>query len=363
MIPTQLGLHFWPDFARLNGIRYDYYSPTVYLIDIFIFLFLILNYKFLLKIYQKSSKKFLIVLVVIFLNLLTSLNRLNTTFQILRLFEYYSLYLVISKIPHLWKKISISFLSSLLLVAGVQLAQFISQKSLGGLFYFFGERLFSATTPNLPKVNINSSPLIRVSSLFPHPNALAGYFLLSFLILKKQLSTVVIKIVNIFSLFLTFSKSALLAFIAYFTKIKLGSQTYLVFVIFSLLQLFIPILHTNFYSLDSRSSMISNYLQLPPRYFLLGTGLGNYPTALKDLLPGSMSTLAYLQPIHNLLLLLIAETGIPVTSLIVYCLIKKFNKKYYPIILVVLITGLFDHYWLTIPQDKLILLLAFALFK
>ena len=36
LIPTQLGYHFWPDFAFVNGIRVDYLAPTIYLTDLLI---------------------------------------------------------------------------------------------------------------------------------------------------------------------------------------------------------------------------------------------------------------------------------------------------------------------------------------
>ena len=34
-IPTQLGLHFWPEWSKVAGIRVDYLSPVLYLTDIF----------------------------------------------------------------------------------------------------------------------------------------------------------------------------------------------------------------------------------------------------------------------------------------------------------------------------------------
>ncbi|MEK9143704.1 MAG: hypothetical protein AAB481_03685 [Patescibacteria group bacterium] len=35
-LPTQLGFHFWPDWAGVLGRRVDYLAPTVYLTDILI---------------------------------------------------------------------------------------------------------------------------------------------------------------------------------------------------------------------------------------------------------------------------------------------------------------------------------------
>ena len=35
LIPTQLGKLFWPDWSYVLGIRVDYLSPTLYLVDLF----------------------------------------------------------------------------------------------------------------------------------------------------------------------------------------------------------------------------------------------------------------------------------------------------------------------------------------
>ena len=36
-LPTQLGYHFWPDWATVLGRRIDYLSPTIYFTDVLIF--------------------------------------------------------------------------------------------------------------------------------------------------------------------------------------------------------------------------------------------------------------------------------------------------------------------------------------
>src|SRR5687767_12118252 len=51
-LPTQLGIHFWPDFSSIFGIRVDYLSPTIYLTDLLVF-FLILKF-FNPSIFKKS---------------------------------------------------------------------------------------------------------------------------------------------------------------------------------------------------------------------------------------------------------------------------------------------------------------------
>ncbi len=363
LIPTQLGLHFWPDFARLNGLKLDYYSPTIYLIDIFIFIFLLLNFSKITKSIKQNQKNFSFFFLLSLFNLYFSLNPFNTFFQLLRLSEYLFLYLVLSQEQNLWKKIKTPFVLSLIVVIFVQVVQQITQKSLNGVFYFLGERFFTASTPNLPKIVLGNTVFLRVSSLFSHPNSLAGFLALSYLILNRHTSSAFLKTFTFLSLILTFSKSAIFALLAYLTKINMGRKIYFLFAFLSLSQLFLPLTNTGFYSLDSRSTMLFHYQKLLPNHLFSGTGLGNYPTALENLLPGSMSTLSNFQPIHNLLLLAIIELGLPLTSFLFFYLYKNFNKNQYPVILIILLSGLFDHYWLTLPQNKLIFLLSLALFK
>ncbi len=361
-IPTQLGLHFWPDFSRVMGIRLDYLSPTLYFVDCLIIPYIFLNLPTLVtKIKKLNKKRSLIVSILIFINIYFSLNPLNSLFQYLRLAEYFLFYLVISSIPKLWSKIRITFVSSLYLVIFVQFAQLLTQHSLGGLFYYAGERSFSSSTPNLPLLTAGNLTVIRVMSLFSHPNSLAGFLLLSFVILNKFKENNRSKILTSLSVIATFSKAAYLALLGLILKKNLGSKLMMVFVMLSLAQLSIPTLNLGFYSLDSRITMINNFRALVQQYLVIGAGLGNYVVALSKILPGSQLTVATIQPVHNLLLLSLVELGLPLTSLTAWVIYKKFSKKYYPILLVVLITGLFDHYWFTLPQNKLILVLALAL--
>src|SRR5476649_2203358 len=43
LLPTQLGIHFWPNFSLLLGIRVDYLSPTLYVTDVVILSLIVIN--------------------------------------------------------------------------------------------------------------------------------------------------------------------------------------------------------------------------------------------------------------------------------------------------------------------------------
>src|SRR3989344_5175126 len=68
-LPTQLGKHFFFDFSYLSGIRVDYLAPTVYLLDVIIFLLAIVNLKIVLKFFNNKmvlSGLFLLLINIIF---------------------------------------------------------------------------------------------------------------------------------------------------------------------------------------------------------------------------------------------------------------------------------------------------------
>jgi hypothetical protein len=58
LLPTQLGLHFWPQWASVFGMRVDYLSPTIYLTDIIIFLLAIIAAIEKKEIFKKTKAPF-----------------------------------------------------------------------------------------------------------------------------------------------------------------------------------------------------------------------------------------------------------------------------------------------------------------
>jgi hypothetical protein len=68
----------------------------------------------------------------------------------------------------------------------------------------------------------------------------------------------------------------------------------------------------------------------------------------------------FLQPVHNIFLLFLAETGVIIGSISIIELTKlillhKNNIVFLACIFVIIITGMFDHYWLTLQQNMLVM--------
>jgi O-antigen ligase len=87
---------------------------------------------------------------------------------------------------------------------------------------------------------------------------------------------------------------------------------------------------------------------------IIGVGLNN-----------SITFSPILQPVHNLCLLVLVETGIIGILIfyfgINYMLSKIINKYFLFAIIFVLLTGIVDHYWFTLVQNQLVLSLLIGL--
>ena len=188
LLPTQFGKHFWPEFAVVNGLRIDYLSPTIYTTDLLIVSLFIVwvirntNHK------QLSLKKFLfpfpLLLFILFLliNIFVSGNIYNGFYHGVKFVEYALLFFYIkASVP---KIMSLQQITSLLAVGVVfesivAILQYNIQSSIGGLFYFFGERSFTASTPGIANASLNGELVMRAYGTFPHPNVLAGFLVVS----------------------------------------------------------------------------------------------------------------------------------------------------------------------------------------
>ena len=107
---------------------------------------------------------------------------------------------------------------------------------------------------------------------------------------------------------------------------------------------------------------------------LFGIGLGNFLVRLPDVL--TSRTITFLQPVHNIYLLFMAEAGIAGVALCAYFVLRTVMQRkrkrirvghlpppvlaYRLSLLVILILGLIDHYPLTLQQGQLLLTILLA---
>jgi len=111
---------------------------------------------------------------------------------------------------------------------------------------------------------------------------------------------------------------------------------------------------------------------------LLGVGLGNFLVQLPNFWQVN-ERIRFLQPVHNIFLLVGAETGLIGLAIFIWFLFLTFKKllkirncppsasrrqgreKLGIPLLIILLTGMADHYWLTLQQSQLMFALILGL--
>jgi len=230
VFPLQLGKHFWPDFAYVLGQQVDYLSPTVYLADIFIGLLFFLS---LPQIYQFFKNYFCFILCaflsVIFISLFwIYFQKENPFLLIYKWFKFFELLFFASWVSKNVKMREIIFPLNLGVFWESILAwlEFFYRRSLN--LWLLGERSFDLRTPGIALAQFQNKLFLRPYATFPHPNVLAGYFLVVLtlnLFSQKKLNLFDRLVVFLASLtiFICFSRTAwlvwlLIIFLYWFMK-------------------------------------------------------------------------------------------------------------------------------------------------
>ncbi len=372
-LPSQIALHFWPDWSLVLGIRVDYLAPTIYLTDIIIFLLLVSWGKEHLKQFSAALRPKALVIIIFFLYLLLNSlfiagNQGVAIYKLIKIIEFSLLGVYVSQN---WLVLKQSFFKpalviSLLYTILISLMQFLTGKSIGGLLWFLGERSFSLNTPGIALFTIFGQDFLRPYGTFPHPNVLAGFLLVSLLLLSdKRVNYLVFIFISIL-LAITYSQGIWLGWIVviiFFVlqpKLLPGQSR----VLFNLFLLFIAIVNwviisKHFFLDDSRKALLDLSLKMINKNLFTGMGLNNFISNLPHYSSG-LNFVWILQPAHNVFILLTSEIGlIGMTFLVLFFidLLKKIQSKdlYLKLIfLVILLTGSFDHYWITLQQPQIL---------
>ena len=362
--PTQYGIHFWIPSSYIAGFRIDYLSPTLYLEDILIITYIIFNLKGVFMSMKNKVSILFPLVVFILLNIVFSKSPVASIFIWSRWLTYliFIISLHVSKISR--KQIILPLSFALGYTVLIEALQFVNQSSLGGAFKLLGERSLDAATPGVAKLVADGRLYLRPYATFSHPNSLAGYLLLSYYLFSSFGGGIAVRFASMLGITLTFSKGAILTLSLYILR-ALKKNRLVLLIFLPLLVLFIGQFVQSPEWLTLRSQKIAPTLKIISQNPIFGVGLGGYFTSIRSISPDSILTPSYLQPMHNVPLLYFAETGILGVIFIFYLYRHITDKKTLHCLMeplsLVLLTGGFDHYWLTLPQNKLILLLTLFL--
>jgi hypothetical protein len=393
-IILQTGKHFWPPFSYVDALRIDYLSPILYLSDISIgvlFLFSLISW------FKQKTKTFSLllspllvgVLAILFLSTVTAVNIPEALYGDTKTLEFifFGYYTYRFFQHHNFKPIPYIFSVSAGIVSLLAIAQFVLQQSVGGLFYFLGERTFTASTLGIATFHLQGHSVLRPYATFPHPNVLAFFLLFSLVIIGMgviQETDNLIRLVmwsvcfiSSIALLITFSRVTLLCFLFLFgyfcfTFVKEEKKRILFILVFLVMILFclplligrlfdIPLLYRDFFFRESLASIAFSIIQ---KNLFFGVGINNF--FFHELPFQKTISPIFLQPVHSIYLLIASETGIAGLFLFVWFLVKTFLKdkkkrtsNFKRIVFLLLISslfiGLFDHFFLTLQQGQLML--------
>lgn len=379
-LPVQLGKFFFIRDSYVLGLPIDYLAITLYLSDLVIVATIGTYLWFLKKSWKKvfAQHRLYIVTAAIFnlylfaLTLLTSpisLTALNFSIRIAILFAYSLVAAEFFSLPNLFYRAQKVINFSVLWVSLLIVAEFALQRSLG--LWFLGERSFDTSTSGIAHFNLSGLQLLRSYATFSHPNV-AGAFIVLYLAISTNLSKrvsraqkFIIYPLALLALAFTFSKAAIFALLLYIvltaggrrirTLVILGVAAVSLF-LFNFQQA-IPI-----DSIAERLSLSQAALDITLKNPLFGIGPTNFILELSKLNLYSISQTRLLQPVHNIFLIFLVETGVIGLLLFAAVLLavasRATTKTKQALFLILLCFASIDHFFITIHQGQLLLWLA-----
>ena len=367
----------------------DYLSPTLYLLDgLWLVLFLI---SFWSKRKKGKKEKIGWAGLLVGINIFLAKYRWLAVYKWLRVGQLWWMgrYLISRK---KWLKEDLKKILPIWIVveSWLGLAQIMKGGSLEGIFYWLGERRFSYSTIGVAQISWMGKGLIRAYGTFSHPNSLAGFLLVAMLMwigmMKNEkkvgwlrggmkwvvLWSGVLGIIMAGSRMVWAVSLGILIFNSrsFIFKNNKKKQWGFYLILLGVILIALAGVGVNYVvgdflggwdriGLSKRMGLNWAAIKMIMKNPLLGVGLGNFLVNLPEFQKNA--GYYWLQPVHNILLLLITEIGFLGTYFF-YRWIKKieWRKKLSGeekwIWLVILATGMVDHYWLTLPQNGWIFL-------
>lgn len=350
------------DGAYVHGLLVDYLIPKVYLAEFFLVPFLLLSLAQLGKIKLPTGFCFL-VLLFLFRQLLSG-SALAAFTHLLHLIEFFLFFKVINDDDLFQSKLGQKFTAAALLItialqSLLAFYQFIFQKSLLA-YQFLGETNLSDLA-NISRAQFSFGEKILPYGSTAHPNILAGIVVVLSILLIQKASTALWLRWLLFSnasmiIFITQSLSALLTlglFGVYLLLEKIKNKKILLALTYYFFLLFLPYLlgkiadtKLSSDSIERRVNLNQAALEMFRENTLLGVGINNFTLELEKY-SGEISNrevVRFVQPVHNLLFLMLAEGGLLLLALF-WLLIRQLKiDRFYQKSIILLALASLDHY-------------------
>ncbi len=378
LLPTQLGMFIFGEYSLVRGMRIDYLAHALYMTECIGVCIIVVRLPIVLQWIYTYKRSIALILLLGTINVVWSLSpwvSLGTMFDIMLLV---GVGVVIVRTP-----LSISTLMVVLLASNsVQLVlvllQYVNQGAVQGVFYWLGERYYSISTIDAARSSMQGTLFVRAYGTFSHPNSLGGFYALIYACILVYWRTIkgwwysyALAITCITLVLFSFSKGAIGAlFIAQITHMFLAYRELHwswkdvckpCIVAKGIIGIFLLTIFTSAMgdaeSLYKRLFLIEASLQIIRTHLWTGVGMGAYVAAQASI-PHPFPY-AFYQPVHNIFLLITAELGI-VCGIVFWRYVVewvsrfvRYNRYHVLFVLVIGFTGLIDHYWWTLHQNGL----------
>lgn len=413
LLPTQLGLHFWPAWAYILGRKIDYLSPTLFLTDI-ILVAMLAAWIIPIAIRRRHIRPIAVPLrtvmgvagLVLFIgaNIWIAASPFVALYKWGKVLELAAFGLYITRTRPKPDSIIGALSIGVLYSSWLAIAQFALQHSVGGAFWLLGERSFALDTPGIarfdfcPPIAAACTLLLRSYGTFPHPNVLGGFLatvlpiigfaLLSGAVGRKHGAQAayywLVLLSGYSSLIVTFSRSAWLisaisltamisVYVLHNLKLRPRNMSPIILpaVIISMFIAGLMVLGFIFQPSSADESVVrrvdlsSAAIAMWRRSPLIGIGLGNF---LIELPADNVSRqINFLQPAHNIYLLLLSEAGLIGFFLFAGIVWLRaaagqyLDYMYFASCCFLLLLGFVDHYPISLQQGQLWLVLLLAI--
>lgn len=357
LFPNNLAKHFILSQSYVLGLLIDYLSPTLYLTEILVALLLILSLpQFFRRKILSSPKKFLILGGIFLTTLLPSV--WQGSFDLIGIWRWFEIALwlgfgfwVSVFISEKGRKIVFSLLGiGIFWVSLLALGQFLAQHSIFG-YWFLGEPELSPSLGGVALGSWGGKEVLRAYGTFPHPNVLGGILSVVLIWLASQ------KLWGRFgaglaATIVSLSRTAWISLLGGLAATSIGLRS-----------LFIM----NNLSTSRRWELLGSAWEMLKSSPLAGVGLGQFTLSLPDFkLPAGLSL--FIQPVHNIFVLVAAESGVFALGAFLALLFFAFrqsilNRQWWLVVSLaqLVFLGMFDHYLYTLPQGLFIFLLIIGL--
>jgi O-antigen ligase len=389
----------------LAGSFWEYGTFSLYGTDLLLlivfFLFLIDRNKKKISYFSPLNLVILAWLILISASVLVADNKEIALFHLVHWWLYFLLFILIIGWSFDLKKALFSFSLGALFQGVFAWWQFTQQKILANKW--LGLASHNPALSGASVVENDAGRFLRAYGALPHPNILAGFFLLAFFLglilyflFRKKYKYFILFILFfiILGLVLTFSRAGTLAFVFFlaflllvFCRFKKKQSAWLIlvslFVFFLFNLLFSSLIFPRWQGQGLREQQSLRFRQLYQEQsfkliksnFILGVGLNNFTWASFNKFKPEISHFDY-QPVPNIYLLIFSELSLG-GLVIFFSLIGIFLKEWWREIrqrrvigilaglpfLSLLFLGLFDHYPLSLPIGLLFFWLSLGFFQ